>query len=58
MADRDIQIGLRDCAFRLHDIPVTVIGFSNDWLRFGVGTGAVSYTHLAGYVPSKSLIAS
>ena len=24
MADRDIQISLRDCAFRLHDIPVTV----------------------------------
>ena len=52
MADRDIQIGLRDRAFRLHDISVTVIGFSNDRLRFGVGAGAY-FVHLPKDVREK-----
>ena len=54
MADRDIQIGLRDRAFRLHDISVTVIGFGNDRLGFGVGAGAY-FVHLPKDVREKLL---
>ena len=54
MADRDIQIGLRDRAFRLHDISVTVIGFGNNRLGFGVGAGA-DLVHLPKDVCEKLL---
>ena len=54
MADRDIQIGLRDRAFRLHDISVTVIGFGNDRLGFGIGAGA-DLVHLPKDVREKLL---
>ena len=54
MADRDIQIGLRDCTFRLHDISVTVIGFGNDRLGFGIGAGAY-LVHLPKDVREKLL---
>lgn len=45
MADSDIQVGLGDGGFRLHDISMAVIGFGDNRFGLGFGTGAY-FVHL------------
>ncbi len=42
MGNRDIQIVVRYARFRLHDVPVSVIGFGN--LRFGLALRPGKYS--------------
>ena len=39
VADRDIEIGACDRRGSFHDVPVTVVGFSNDFLGLALGAG-------------------
>lgn len=41
VADRDIKVGVRDCRGGFHDVPVTVVGFGDDF--FGLAFGAGRY---------------
>ena len=45
MADRDIEIGACDRRGSFHDVPVTVVGFSNDFLGLALGAGRY-FVHL------------
>ena len=45
VADRDIEIGACDRRGSFHDVPVTVVGFSNDFLGLALGAGRY-FVHL------------
>lgn len=39
VTDRNIKVGARDRCGGFHDVPVTVVGFSNDFLGLALGAG-------------------
>lgn len=39
VADRDIEIGARDRRSGFHDVPMTVVGFGDDFLSLALGAG-------------------
>ena len=56
MADGDIQIGLGDGGFRLHNIAVAVIGFGDDRFRLGFRAGRY-LVHLPENIRKDGLLA-